>query len=117
MRSQAMNTAPLRRGFLFVPGFFVRPRETVSSSRPATLAVPRATAGIKIDRRPPPAAARSGLDGGEHGATLRREGRTAFQEKMERAHPMSLQPRCAPDRLRSPTSRCQIGATNGRTET
>ena len=42
---------------------------TVSPSRPRLRIAPRAAA-VKAGRRPPPEAARSGLDGGEHGARL-----------------------------------------------
>ena len=44
-------------------------RGTVSPSRPRFRIAPRAAA-VKAGRRPPPEAARSGLDGGEHGARL-----------------------------------------------
>src|SRR5438045_7097804 len=37
----------------------------------------RAAAAVKTGRRPPPKAARSGLDGGEHGAMLTKVGRTS----------------------------------------
>jgi hypothetical protein len=42
---------------------------TVSSSRPELRVASRAAA-VKTGRRPPPEAARSGLEGGEHGARL-----------------------------------------------
>ena len=45
-------------------------QRAVSSSRPEFGVAPRAAA-VKTGRRPPPQAARSGLDGGEHGVRLR----------------------------------------------
>src|SRR2546421_12994281 len=56
--------------------FFVR-SGTVSPSRPAKLHRAARAAAVKTGRRPPPKAARSGLDGGEHGAMLTRVGRTS----------------------------------------
>src|SRR5438477_13083756 len=56
--------------------FFVR-SGTVSPSRPAKLHRASRAAAVKTGRRPPPKAARSGLDGGEHGAMLPRVGRTS----------------------------------------
>src|SRR2546423_440411 len=56
--------------------FFVR-SGTVSPSRPAKLHRASRAAAVKTGRRPPPKAARSGLDGGEHGAMLTRVGRTS----------------------------------------
>src|SRR5436190_23988671 len=56
--------------------FFVR-SGTVSPSRPAKLHRAARAAAVKTGRRPPPKAARSGLDGGEHGAMLPRVGRTS----------------------------------------
>jgi hypothetical protein len=59
--------------FLLVPCFCWAvsrfDRGTVSPSRPRLQVAPRA-AVVKAGRRPPPEAARSGLDGGEHGAML-----------------------------------------------
>ena len=59
--------------FLLVPCFCCPvsrfDRGAVSPSRPRVQLAPRAS-GVKAGRRPPPEAARSGLDGGEHGATL-----------------------------------------------
>src|SRR5947207_14418127 len=57
--------------------FFVR-SGTVSPSRPAKLHRAARAAAVKTGRRPPPKAARSGLDGGEHGAMLPRVGRTSI---------------------------------------
>src|SRR2546421_3432864 len=56
--------------------FFVR-SGTVSPSRPAKLHRASRAAAVKTGRRPPPKAARSGLDGGEHGAMLTKVGRTS----------------------------------------
>src|SRR3954467_3153035 len=56
--------------------FFVR-SGTVSPSRPAKLHRAARAAAVKTGRRPPPQAARSGLDGGEHDAMLPRVGRTS----------------------------------------
>src|SRR3954447_11009216 len=56
--------------------FFVR-SGTVSPSRPAKLHRAARAAAVKTGRRPPPKAARSGLDGGEHGPMLPRVGRTS----------------------------------------
>src|SRR5438270_9852857 len=56
--------------------FFVR-SGTVSPSRPAKLHRAARAAAVKTGRRPPPEAARSGLDGGEHGAMLPRVGWTS----------------------------------------
>src|SRR4051794_20472806 len=56
--------------------FFVR-SGTVSPSRPAKLHRASRAAAVKTGRRPPPKAARSGLDGGEHGAMRPRVGRTS----------------------------------------
>ena len=53
--------------------FLVRLKRAVSSSRPAPERAPRAAA-VKHGRRPPPQAARSVLDGREHGARLREAG-------------------------------------------
>jgi len=54
--------------------FFVRPG-TVSPPRPAIPRWAPRTAAVKTGRRPPAPPARSGLDGGEHGARLLRVGR------------------------------------------
>src|SRR5437899_4160587 len=54
--------------------FFVR-SGTVSPSRPAKLHRASRAAAVKTGRRPPAKPARSGLDGGEHGAMLPRVGR------------------------------------------
>jgi hypothetical protein len=91
-----MNTAPLRRGSLLHRRFFVQPKETVSSSRPAIKRVP-STAAVRAGRRPLPAAARSGLDGGEHGAILRRGGTNRLPE--HGALPTPLRPRSSADRF------------------
>src|ERR1700757_4803279 len=56
--------------------FFVR-SGTVSPSRPAKLHRASRAAAVKTGRRPPPKAARSGLDGGEHGAMLPKVGTTS----------------------------------------
>src|SRR5690349_7724428 len=56
--------------------FFVR-SGTVSPSRPTKLHRAARAAAVKTGRRPPPQAARSGLDGGEHDAMLPRVGRTS----------------------------------------
>lgn len=55
--------------------FFVR-SGTVSPSRPAKLHRAARAAAVKTGRRPPPEAARSGLEGGEHGARLGQVGTT-----------------------------------------
>src|SRR3954451_15168221 len=56
--------------------FFVR-SGTVSPSRPAKLHRASRAAAVKTGRRPPPKAARSGLDGGEDGAMLPKVGTTS----------------------------------------
>src|SRR4051812_34638084 len=56
--------------------FFVR-WGPVSPPRPAKLPGAARAAAVKTGRRPPPQAARSGLDGGEHDAMLPRVGRTS----------------------------------------
>src|SRR4051812_46821534 len=55
--------------------FLVRPRGPFLRPDLQTQNAPRAAA-VKAGRRPPPEAARSGLDGGEHGATLGRSATT-----------------------------------------
>src|SRR5204862_6014869 len=73
MAGCAMSSPPPR----FLEGsFFVR-SGTVSPSRPAKLHRAARAAAVKTGRRPPPKAARSGLDGGEHGAMLPMVGRTS----------------------------------------
>ena len=53
----------------------------VSSSRPEHRWAPRAAA-VNTGRRPPPKAARSGVDGREHGASLNRVGRRVAAQNL-----------------------------------
>jgi hypothetical protein len=64
-----MGLSESRGFFLRLVQFLCSTEGTVSSSRPEFRVAARATA-VKTGGRPPPQAARSGLDGGEHGARL-----------------------------------------------
>src|SRR5690242_20930916 len=68
--------------------FFVR-SGTVSPSRPAIPPRRRAQPRSRLAARPPPQAARSGLDGGEHGAMLPRVGRTSTPPPTQLLEPLS----------------------------
>jgi hypothetical protein len=63
--------------FLLMVSFFVRPEGRFSVPTCPGPVTPRAAA-VKDGRRPPPEAARSVLDGGEHGVTLGKVGTAAI---------------------------------------
>ena len=96
-RGISPSSAPLKSRF---PGrrrrscFFVRPR-TVSLSRPERYRAPGAVA-VSTGRRPPPEAARSGVDWHEHGANLRPVGNiTAAMVPSVSPQPTENEPRGA----------------------
>ncbi len=69
-----VNASGWGHGGIFIPLFDWK---TIPSSRPAVAVAPGAGA-VKAGRRPPPKAARSGLDGPEHGAKLEQAGARDF---------------------------------------